>query len=108
MTPELNESVKGGKGAAIGLYFVVYTQNAPVALGLAARPDPKLVIEFTQDGKLVAKSELTMPKPDENGRINYVASLPIEGLKAGQYEVYAKVFDNGKGVQDRLVLNIEE
>jgi hypothetical protein len=29
-------------------------------------------------------------------------------LKAGQYEIYAKVFENGKGVQERMILNIEE
>ena len=97
--------MKGGKGAGIGLYFVVYTPPAPAAV---AAQDGKLVVEFAQDGKLVAKSELAMPKPDENGRINYVASLPIEGLKAGQYEVYAKVFENGKGVQERMILNIED
>ena len=99
ITPELNETVKGGKGAAIGVYFVVYAQQGQ---------DATLALEFMQDGKLVAKSDLPMPKPDENGRINYVASLPIEALKAGQYEVLAKVTQSGKGVQERMMLNIEE
>ncbi|HEY3744344.1 MAG TPA: VWA domain-containing protein [Bryobacteraceae bacterium] len=101
VTPELNESVKGGKGAAVGLYFVVYAPPAEAAT-------PKLDIEFVQDGKLIAKSEMPLPKPDQFGRINYAEQLPIEGLKAGQYEVYAKVFENGKGVQERMMLNIEE
>ena len=99
VTPELNESVKGGKGSGIGVYFVVYAQQGPEA---------KLSLEFMQDGKLVAKSDLPMPKPDADGRINYVASLPIEALKAGQYEVLAKVFQSGKGVQERMMLTIEE
>lgn len=99
VTPELNETVKGGKGAGIGLYFVVYAQQGQ---------DAKLALEFVQDGKLVAKSDLPMPKADDSGRINYVASLPIEALKAGQYEVLAKVFQSGKGVQERMMLTIEE
>ena len=99
VTPELNESVKGGKGAGIGLYLVVYAQQGQ---------DAKLSLEFMQDGKLVAKSDMPMPKVDEMGRINYVASLPVEALKAGQYEVLAKVFQGGKGVQERMMLNIEE
>ena len=99
VTPELNESVKGGKGSGIGVYFVVYAQQGAEA---------KLSMEFMQDGKLVAKSDLPMPKPDADGRINYVASLPIEALKAGQYEVLAKVFQSGKGVQERMMLTIEE
>ena len=105
VTPELNETVKGGKGAGIGLYLVVYTPPVQASL---PQPDTKLSLEFVQDGKLVAKSDLPMPKPDENGRINYVASLPIEALKPGQYEVYAKVFQAGKGVQERMMVNIEE
>jgi VWFA-related protein len=99
VTPELNETVKGGKGAGIGLYFVVYAPQGS---------DLKLSAEFVQDGKLLAKSDLPVGKPDETGRVNYVASLPIESLKAGQYEVYVKAFQNGKGVQERLMLNIEE
>jgi VWFA-related protein len=107
VTPELNETVKGGKGASIGLYFVVYTQPAQAGAAEVGE-EAKLAIEFIQDGKLVAKSVNPMPKPDAAGRINCVESLPIEGLKAGQYEIYAKVFDKGKGVQERLILNIEE
>jgi hypothetical protein len=105
VTPELNETVKGGKGSGIGVYLVVYTPSVQASL---PQTDTKLSLEFVQDGKLVAKSELAMPKPDENGRINYVASLPIESLKAGQYELYAKVFQAGKAVQERMMLNIEE
>ena len=105
VTPELNETVKGGKGSGIGLYFVIYT---PARAASMPQGEPKLSIEFMQDGKLVAKSDLPLPKPDENGRINYLASLPIEALKAGQYEVYAKVLEDGKGAQERMMLNIEE
>lgn len=108
VTPELNESVKGGKGASVGLYFVVYTPPSSAGAAIQTPAAPKLDIEFVQDGKLVAKSEMPLPKPDEFGRINYAEQLPIEGLKAGQYEVYAKVFENGKGVQERMMLNIEE
>ena len=99
VTPELNEAVKGGKGAGIGLYFVVYAQK---------NQETKFSLEFMQDGKMVAKSDLPIPKADDNGRIHYVASLPIEALKAGQYEVLAKVFQSGKGVQERMMLTIEE
>ena len=99
VTPELNESVKGGKGAGIGLYFVVSGKPSE---------DVKLSLEFQQDGKLIAKSDLPMPRPDESGRIPYVTNLPIEALKAGQYEILAKVFQGGKGVQERMMLNIEE
>lgn len=99
ITPELNEAVKGGKGSGIGVYFVVAAQKGQ---------EVKLSVEFLQDGKVVAKSDLPAPAVDDNGRINYVASLPVESLKAGQYEILAKAFQGGKGVQERMLINIEE
>jgi VWFA-related protein len=99
VTPELNESVKGGKGSNIGVYLIAYTQPDR---------DTKLFIDFVQDGKVVARSEPALPKPDKTGRIQVVANVPVDTLKAGQYEVYAKIFEAGKGIQERMLINIEE
>jgi hypothetical protein len=98
VTPELTESVKGGKGANIGLYLTAYGVNETA----------KLVIDFVQDGKVVARSEPPFPKADSSGRVRCVATVPVEQLKPGQYEVYAKIFEGGKGVEERMLLQIEE
>ena len=58
VTPELNETVKGGKGSSIGLYLVAYTQPGE---------DAKLVIDFVQDGKVVARSEPPLPSRIQRG-----------------------------------------
>ncbi|HEY3738924.1 MAG TPA: VWA domain-containing protein [Bryobacteraceae bacterium] len=99
VTPELNESVQGGKGSSIGLYLIAYTQP---------EQDAKLVIDFIQDSKVVARSESALPKADGHGRIHYAANVPIDSLKPGQYELYAKVIQSGKGVQERMLVDIEQ
>jgi len=99
VTPELDESIKGGKGSSIAIFLVAYTSPS---VG-----DAKLMIDFVQDGKVVARSEPPFPKPDAAGRVNYIAHVPVEELKPGQYEVYAKVFQGGKGVQERILIQIE-
>jgi hypothetical protein len=99
VTPELNESVPGGKGATIGLYFVGYVPQDQSA---------KVTIDFVLDGRLVARSEPPVPPADEKGRIHFVTNLPIESLKPGQYELYVRLAQGGKAAQERLLVNIEE
>ena len=99
VTPELNETVAGGKGANIGIYLVAQ---------VPAEDGAKLVIDFMQDGKVVARSEPELPKGDGKGRIHLVANVPVEGLKAGGYEVWGRVTQGGKTAQERMFVNITE
>ena len=99
VTPELSDTITGGKGAAIGVYLVATVERDQ---------DAKVTFDFVQDGKPVARSEPPLPKADDFGRIHVVANLPIESLKPGPYEVYAKLLQGGKSVQERLFINIVE
>ena len=101
MTPSLDDSVKGGTGATLSLYFSVYPQPQATA-------PPELSIDFLLDGKPVAHGEPKLPAADENGRIAYIAETPIGTLKPGQYEITVTVRQAGKSVQERLFVNIEQ
>ena len=98
VTPELNETVKGGPGGRVGVYMVVYGQKDGPAT---------LTIDFLQDGKLVARSEPPVPAAAEDGRIPVLAQLPIHTLRPGAYEVRAKVFQGGRGAEERMLIHIE-
>lgn len=99
ITPELNDTIAGGKGATVVIYLVAY---------LLKNQDARLAIDFVQDGKVVARSEPPMPPPDESRQIHFVANLPVESLKPGQYEVWARVVQDGKGAEERLFITIVE
>ena len=80
VAPSLNESISGGKGAQLSLFFVVYPET-----GNAAKPGVE--IQLMQDGKPIGGGALELPAVDKDGRIPYVATIPIETLPAGQYQV---------------------
>ena len=98
ITPELNSTIKGGPGGSLGVYMIVFGQTEAPAT---------LTIDFLQDGKLVARSEPPIPAAQADGRISVLAQLPIEALKPGPYEVLAKVFQGGRGAEQRLLIQIE-
>lgn len=98
VTPELNSTIKGGPGSSLGIYLVVFGQTEQPAT---------LTIDFLQDGKLVARSEPPMPDAAMDGRVPVLAQLPIHTLKPGVYEIHAKVFQGGRGTEERLLIEIE-
>lgn len=100
VTPSLEDTVKGGKGSIVSVYFHVYKQ-----MGVAT--EPALTLEFLQDGKMIGKGDLQLPAADASGRIPYVASMPVESLQPGQYEMRAVVRQGDKAVSERVLVNIE-
>lgn len=80
VSPSLDEMVTGGKGAQLSLFFVIYPEA-----GNAAKPGVE--IQLMQDGKPIGGGALELPAVDKDGRIPYVATIPIESLPAGQYQV---------------------
>lgn len=98
--PTLNDTVPGGKGAVLSLYFVVYPERTSTDV-------PKLLIEFLKDGKLITRGAPDLPKPDARGVIPYVANSPIEGLDGGQYEIRLTALQGGKAAQQSTFVTIE-
>ncbi len=98
VTPSLNDTVPGGKGAALSLYFVVY----PVQ----GADKPKMKLELLKDGKAVGGGTPELPAPDAQGAIPYIATLPIETLEQGQYEVRVTVQQGAGAVQQTTMFII--
>lgn len=100
VTLTLDDTVKAAPGAKLSLYFTVYPQ--------AGTNEPaRLVMEFLQDGKAVVRGEPELPMPDENGRIPYIATVPLESMKPGQYEIRITALQSGKTAQEHMSLNVE-
>src|SRR4030095_15689031 len=54
------------------------------------RSEPNSVVDMviSKDGKPIGRmGEQTLPSPDEQGRIHYIASLPMSSLSSGNYDV---------------------
>lgn len=82
--PTLFEGITRSPVSGVSFYFVVYPSKE-----IAEKP--QLVLEFFQEGQLVAKAAPELPPADEQGRIRYIASSASENFRPGQYEVRAVV-----------------
>jgi hypothetical protein len=81
VTPTLQPTVKKASTKSLPFYVVVYPN--PQQKGVA----PELTMEFTKDGQLLGGGPAPLGPPNKDGRIQYVAQVPIEQLPSGNYSV---------------------
>jgi VWFA-related protein len=68
--------------------------NSQISAYLTIYPDPSagvpgLIFEFSREGAVVGRSAAELPKPDEAGRIKYVASFATSTFEPGTYDLRA-------------------
>jgi hypothetical protein len=78
--PTLDETVAAGASEPLPLYFVVTPAKGETA-------PAELFIELLSDGKLISRSHPELAAPGADGRIPFLANLPVGKLPAGSYEV---------------------
>ena len=98
VVPTLGDTVPGGPGSALSIFFVLYPTGAV---------KPQLVLDLLQDGKVLARSRPEVPAPDNRGAVPYLANTPLEALKPGQYEFRVTLLEGDKGAQRSLFVTIE-
>jgi hypothetical protein len=80
VTPTLAPKVNKSLSNSMPFYMVVYPDSA--------NPAPlALTMEFSRDGKAKRLAQATLPAADAQGRIQYVATAPIEQFEPGNYAV---------------------
>jgi VWFA-related protein len=80
VTPTLEPTVEKAKTSTLPFYLVVYPNKQQSAA-------PELTMEFTKDGEFLGRGKVPLGAPDKEGRIQYVAQVPVEQLKSGKYSV---------------------
>ncbi|MFN7930740.1 MAG: VWA domain-containing protein [Blastocatellia bacterium] len=98
--PNLGESVKAASGSELGVYLVVYPRTGS--------PDkPQLILEVLQDGQSIARGQMELPVPDKQGRIPYIAKLPLETFKtAGGYEIRVIARQGQQAVEEHAFFTV--
>ncbi len=82
--PNLGAPLKKGTDHELAFFFTAY-------LGGGTASDLAGTIELLQDAKVVARAPMTLPKADENGRVQQVSRLPIDALAPGRYQLRVQV-----------------
>jgi hypothetical protein len=81
--PNLGEPFHKATTKELPLFITIY----PVK-GTAEK---SLKLEILSNGKLLGNSSLSLPAPDETGRIQYATGIPLDKFQAGDYEIRISV-----------------
>lgn len=84
--PDLGGALRKSAGGQMVFFLTAYT--APGAKGA-----PKLNVEIEQEGRVLGRAALDLPRPDAEGRIQYAGTLPIDKLQPGSYRLKVTVTD---------------
>ncbi|HLH04533.1 MAG TPA: VWA domain-containing protein [Bryobacteraceae bacterium] len=80
VSPMINPTVKKADTKTLSFYVVIYP-------GKASSEKPTLQMEFSKDGQVLGGGSPPLGNADAQGRIQYVATVPLEQLPAGNYQV---------------------
>jgi VWFA-related protein len=81
ISPTLEPVIMKATTPTLPFYLVVYPNQQQKGVA------PELTMEFTKDGQLLGSGPAPLNPPDKEGRIQYVAKVPVEQLPSGHYSV---------------------
>lgn len=97
--PTLQDAVPGGPKNALSLFFTIFP--APGA------EKPTAEMAFLLDEKMVGGGTVELPPAQADGSIPYVATVPLEAFKPGQYEVRVRARQGQDVVQQSIFVTVE-
>jgi len=100
VSPTLEPIVKKANTPTLPFYLVVYPNKQQSVA-------PELVMEFTRDGKFLGSGPAPLSAPDKDGRIQYVAQVPIEQLPSGNYNVRFVVKQGNETADETVTFVLE-
>jgi VWFA-related protein len=90
VVPNLDLPISKATNTQISAYVTLYPDvSADV---------PSLTFEFSRDGAVIGRSAAALPKPDDEGRIKYVASFPTDVFAPGRYDLRAIATQGSRSV----------
>jgi hypothetical protein len=100
VTPTLAPKVNKSVSTSLPFYIVAYPD--------AKNSDPvMLTMEFDREGKVRRVPAISLPKPDAQGRIQYVANAPIGQFDPGDYAVRFVVKQGAETAEEKFAIVLE-
>ncbi len=100
IVPDLAARLSRSNAAQLSLFMVIYPDPT-------VGEEPQLVLQILRDGEVVAHSGLELPQPGARGEIPYIASLPLQALEAGRYEIRAVAQQGTSRVVEHAFFSVE-
>jgi hypothetical protein len=80
VSPIINPTVNKANAKGLPFYVVIYPNKT-------SSEKTTLQMEFSKDGQVLGSGSPALGQPDAQGRIQYVATVPLAQLPAGDYQV---------------------
>jgi VWFA-related protein len=78
ISPTLNPVVSKAGTEALPFYMVIYPEKN-------ALEAPQLVMELSREGQVLGRGPVQLGEPDKDGRIQFVATVPLARLEPGDF-----------------------
>jgi hypothetical protein len=101
VSPTLTPDVSSKHSSGLSFYLVVYPDKT-------LSDPPKLILEFAKDGQVIGKGSADLGKPDESGRIQYIATAPIANMQPGNYQVRFLATQGKSAVEQTIAFKLEQ
>src|SRR6185437_11130388 len=80
VSPMINPTVEKAETKGLPFYVVIYPSKE-------SSDKPTLEMQFSKDGQVLGSGSPPLGNPDAQGRIQYVATVPLAQLPPGDYQV---------------------
>jgi VWFA-related protein len=100
VSPMINPTVKKADVKGLPFYVVIYPSKS-------SSDKPTLEMEFSKDGQVLGRGTPPLGNPDAQGRIQYVATVPLAQLPAGDYQVRFIAKQGGQTSDESVTFTIE-
>jgi VWFA-related protein len=94
VVPTLDDALQASAAGDLSYYFVIYPQSS-------GADRPQLTMEFLKDGAPIGKASPELPAAGKDGRIPYIAGLPMANFSPGQYELRTTVKQGASIAEER-------
>ncbi len=98
VVPNLDLPISAAANQKLSLFFIAYPSKD--------REPPRMTLEFSRDGKTLARAEPALPAPEADGKIRYVGTFPIQKFTPGRYEVRVALAQPGGTSEERATFTL--
>jgi len=99
IVPSLDDPISKAATAKLPVYVIVY----PVTGGAA----PQMTLEFSSDGKAEGRNSVVLPAPDPDGRIRFLAPIPIAKYEPGRHELKITVRQGSAQAEEKTAFTLQ-
>jgi VWFA-related protein len=94
IVPSLDDPISKATTTKMPIFLVVY----PAKEGGA----PQMTFEFSSEGKPEGRSSVALPPPEPDGRIRFLAPIPIDRFGPGRHELKVTIRQGAAQAEDKV------